>query len=297
MTMKIVDSRTITTVSDLSLPKTFFLATKHSKLYIAAKSGTASPSSLERADPSTWKPTAHSTPPQKFDPANLYPAAKPSYHRFRYRKGEDHTKVFKKHRSPLDVATDHDGLTLIQSDRTARLTKREIETCERLREHPHHNVAKYRGVQCSSKLSYTHRGETVQVRLDTERVVKLLFKRYDCTLWDLVTHRQVVNMKQCLNSIAAGISHLHSLGIVHSDIKPKNVFVSREEGKDPEESLHYVVGDFDSCHRVGERMNLKSGHESWTRKKRSGDRAEAEDDWYAFGRLEAWLEMETERYR
>jgi serine/threonine protein kinase len=215
-------------------PKTWVLATKKSKVYVAAIRGTISASALESVDPSTWS----FVPPQKVDPANLYPIAKPSYHRFRYRKGEAHNEVFKKHHSPLEVATSHKGLEQLGDEHTALVTRREVVTCELLREHPHHNIAEYRGVICSDKLTFDHPSGSVDVPFDTERVLKLVFKRYDCTLWDLVVHHQVVNLKQCLQSIAADISHMHSLGLVHGDIKPKNIFLSAEDGKDPEQSLH-----------------------------------------------------------
>jgi hypothetical protein len=120
--------------------KTWFLATKKDKLYVAAQKGSLSASAIERADLSTFT----DVPAQKFDPANLYPEPKPSYHRFRYREGENDDDVFKKYRAPLQVAIDAEGAEVLLHEYTALLTKREVETCEILRVIPHNNNAKYR---------------------------------------------------------------------------------------------------------------------------------------------------------
>jgi hypothetical protein len=144
-------------------------------------------------------------------------------------------------------------------------------------------------VICSHYLRYDHPGGKIHVPFKHERILKLVFKRYDCTLWELVTKDQAINAKQCLESIAAGIMHMHDLGMVHGDIKPRNIFASAEEGKDPELSMLYVVRDFDSTHKTGSRITLKSGDMKWTLRKRSGDLAEEDDDWYAFIKLKEWL--------
>lgn len=270
------------------IPKSGFLRPKTPKSTSQPK-GAFFTSAWDRADLSTF----FYVPVQKFDPANLYPEPKPSYHRFRYRKGETPDDVFEKYHTPLQIAIDDEGAEILHDDHTALLTKREVETCELFRDHPHRNIANYRGVVYSSSLRYGHPSGEIHVPFDTERILKLVFKRYDCTLWQLVTHHQAVNVKQCLESIAAGIMHMHSRGMVHGDVKPKNIFASAEEGKDPKHSLLYVIGDFDSTHKTGSRIKLKSGDLKWTRRKRSGDFAEEDDDWYAFNMVKEWLLKST----
>ncbi|RYG72831.1 protein kinase family protein [bacterium] len=58
---------------------------------------------------------------------------------------------------------------------------------------------------------------------------------------------QKFDARRCLENIAAGISHFHSLGVVHSDIKPDNIFVDLKSSGRP----IFVVGDFDSTHEFG----------------------------------------------
>jgi hypothetical protein len=286
--LNIVDVLLIPATED-SDSKTWVLASKRSKLYVAATRGTLPASALESVDSSAWSFVR----PQKLDPANLYTIDKPSYHRFRYRKGEAHNDVYKEHHNSLEVATSHKGLEQLEDEHTALLTRREVVTCELLRENPHHNIAEYRGVICSDELEFDHPSGLIHVPFDAERILKLVFKRYDCTLWDLVVHQQSVNVEQCLQSVAAGISHMHSLGLVHGDIKPKNIFLSAEDGKDPEQSLHYVIADFDSTHKAHSRIMLKSGELTWTRPKHDGDYAEEDDDWYAFYQVKMWLVEST----
>jgi serine/threonine protein kinase len=63
------------------------------------------------------------------------------------------------------------------------------------------------------------------MKLDTERVYKLVFKQYDCDLWNLVRSGKRSDVKYYLKSIDAGLLHMHSLGLCHNDIKPTNIFV------------------------------------------------------------------------
>ncbi|KAF2823821.1 hypothetical protein CC86DRAFT_298223 [Ophiobolus disseminans] len=169
----------------------------------------------------------------------------------------------------------------------ARLSRRELDTCEVLRKYPHHNIAAYHGVECATKLTYMPHDKMMEARFDTERVTKLIFTRYDHNLWDLATRSQMVRVDvvQCLSSIEAGIRRLHSLGIVHCDIKLDNLFVKRMVSQGNRVYFLYVVGDFDSCHRVDERLRLKIGDVNWTKVKPEGSEAEKDDDWYAFGKL------------
>jgi hypothetical protein len=195
--MKIVDTH----IDDSSSSnyREWLLAISNSKLYIAMQMGTIC-TSLNRTDPSTWTDDERPLAPVRIDPANLYPEYKPSYHRFRWRKGEDHAAVFKKYRDPLKLAAELGSLDDFRHDIIARVTEREIHTCELLRDNPCKNIAKYRGVQCKDVLKLGHAGASM--RLDTERVIKLVFKRYDCDLHELVKNRQYIDVKYCLQSIA-----------------------------------------------------------------------------------------------
>ena len=279
--MQILDWHIICQGSD---SETWVLAHRDLKLYVSIKKGRLSASAIDRADPSTWTDTRICMPPQEINPMNLYPEYKSEYTRFQYRKGEDVGAVYKKHQAVLNIGPRR-GLAGYRSDRVAMITAREVDICGRLRKHPHANIAEYRGVQTGSKLTYEYRGAPVEVPMASERVVNLVFTRYDCSLYELVIRRQNVDIRQCLKSIVAGIQHLHNLGIVHGDIKPHNIFV-----KYVHEEPRFVVGDFDSAHDKGSTMGLKCGTKVWTRTKVLGkDVAEEDDDWYAFQKLKEWL--------
>ncbi|KAF1851060.1 uncharacterized protein K460DRAFT_423608 [Cucurbitaria berberidis CBS 394.84] len=274
--------------------ETWVLAHQDSKLHIAIKKGGVPASAVDRLDPSTWTDTKICKSPEVVDPTNFYPEFKPEYTRFRYRKDETADDVFKKYQSFLSVGP-RSGFSAYRSDRVARITAREVQTCERLRAHPHANVAEYRGVQTGRKLMYEYCGAPVEIPMASERVVNLVFKRYDCNLYEAVSRRQNLDVQCCLESIVAGIQHLHSLGIVHGDIKHQNIFVQYADEKSNLQPKRFVVGDFDSAHVKGSVIGLKLGTKVWTRPKVPGkDVAEEEDDWYAFQKLKEWLVTATD---
>jgi serine/threonine protein kinase len=109
---------------------------------------------------------------------------------------------------------------------TKDITAREIRRCEFLRQHTHPNICQYHSVT-----------------LDEAglRVSGLIFDRYDGSLHDNVRGGASFDAAKCLRHLKRAIEHLHSLGLVHCDIKPDNIFVRNS----PE---HYVLGDFDSTH-------------------------------------------------
>jgi hypothetical protein len=285
--MKIVDTH----IDDSSSSnyREWVLAISNSKLYIAMQMGTIC-TPLNRTDLSTWTDGERSLAPVRIDPANLYPEYKPSYRRFRWRKGEDHAAVFKKYHDPLKLAAELGSLDYFRHDIIARVTEREIHTCELLRDNPCKYIAKYRGVQCKDVLKLGHAGASM--RLDTERVIKLVFKRYDCDLHELVKNRQYIDVKYCLQSIVDGIAHMHGLQMVHSDIKPANIFVEVDSSRSASYSHEFVLGDFDSAAILGSKSELKGGTKHWARQKQH-DIVEEEDDWYSFRMLKAWLVRAT----
>ena len=76
---------------------------------------------------------------------------------------------------------------------------------------------------------------------------------------------------------------MHSLGLVHCDIKPSNIFVNIKDQR-------FVIGDFDSTHKVGARLEIKWGTAGWTPKAvQTAGRATFEIDLYAFDMLKAWI--------
>jgi serine/threonine protein kinase len=120
---------------------------------------------------------------------------------------------------------------------------REVEVCEKLRYHPHPNIAFYGG--CHSI---------------NGRVTGICYKRYTSTLQqklnpgslcksDFLHNREHVDdiSKSCLDGVLAGIKHLHSLGLIHNDITPSNIMFDTDGTP--------VIIDFDSCRKVGVALN------------------------------------------
>ncbi|KAH6418241.1 hypothetical protein HBI14_097060 [Parastagonospora nodorum] len=153
------------------------------------------------------------------------------------------------------------------------LTLREIQTCRVLQECPHPNICGYRGVVVNNGL-----------------VTALMFDRYDMNLREFLYSQRSNNMDipKCIQEIKNGIDHIHSLGLVHCDIKPDNIFVHLA-------SARFVVGDFDSVHREGQRLTLKTGTEGWAPLEAdTNDLARREIDFYGLKMIQAWLERKLE---
>lgn len=177
--------------------------------------------------------------------------------------------MYKKHQDPLKVVRDQGRPDLLHEGITKLLTKREIYTCELLREHRHPNIAKYRGVICKDVIEFGKGSSSKRINLGTERVYKLAFKRYDGDLQDLVHTRKRSDVKYCLRSIEAGILHMHSLGLCHMDIKPENIFVENLRAKHSSRWHEFVIGDFDSTAPIGSSLSMKGGDLRWSNPRRN----------------------------
>lgn len=267
---------------------TFVLATANSKLYVAVKRGTIHSSDLNTIDVSTWYQKERYIAPVRVDLTKIYTEALSSYHPFRWRKGEPSDAIFKKKQNPLVVASGQKNLYVVGKDSfSAELTAREIISCEFFRDHPHPNIAKYRGVITKDSLEFGRGRSAVTIDLHTKRVYALVFKRYDCDLWTMVEKRKRFDVRYCLRSIEAGIVYMHSLGLSHTDIKPDNIFVEKTHSASrPHE---FVLGDFDSTAPVGSKILLKGGDWRWSPRKGEGEPIHETDDWYAFQNLKIWV--------
>ena len=66
----------------------------------------------------------------------------------------------------------------------------------------------------------------------------------------LVDKKEGFDVKDCLTQITDGVAHLHSLKLVHRDIKPQNVLVKAIKSSRPTvglPKLHFVISDFGLC--------------------------------------------------
>ncbi|KAF1957304.1 kinase-like protein, partial [Byssothecium circinans] len=152
-----------------------------------------------------------------------------------------------------------------ESQRPISVLNREIATCEYLRQHPHPHVCGYLGMQVNPQ-GY---------------VFGLVFERFQFNLSQVVAQNFLFDGDTICDQIENGINHMHSLGLVHCDIKPDNIFVDVK-------NMRAVVGDFDSTHKRGETLSLRVGTYGWT-----SDRffkAHRENDFHGLGMIRWWLE-------
>ncbi|KAK3349520.1 hypothetical protein B0T25DRAFT_610305 [Lasiosphaeria hispida] len=118
-------------------------------------------------------------------------------------------------------------------DLIAEFVLAEAKVCEQLMRHPHPNFATYLGFQVSDG-----------------RITGRCFARYQRTLMQEVNPRNFSKRKSrsarratgrydyVPAGMESGIKHIHSLGLVHNDINPKNVML---------DGNRVVLIDFDSC--------------------------------------------------
>ncbi|KAK3377679.1 kinase-like domain-containing protein [Podospora didyma] len=135
----------------------------------------------------------------------------------------------------------------------------EVGACEILRVHPHPNIAQYLG--CIVK---------------DGRIRGLGFAKYSITLSQMLKDGTPFNRSRCLRGIEAGVSHMHSLGLIHNDLNPSNIMM---DGDDP------VIIDFDSCKQEGDELGSKAGTYGWTLN--GADYARPENDLYSLSKIRA----------
>jgi serine/threonine-protein kinase/endoribonuclease IRE1 len=93
----------------------------------------------------------------------------------------------------------------------------------------------------------------------------LALDRFEASLDQVVEHMERypslvatpkgLDVKDALQQITDGVSHLHALKLVHRDIKPQNVLVRATKSSRPlvgPPKLHYVISDFGLCKPLDE---------------------------------------------
>ena len=261
------------------------LALKNSKLYVAAYLDDRS----QRTDKYTDAPLEPTIVqhPQVIELAHIFPEYTSQFALY-CENSQSQREIYIKKRNIMDLFIAN-GMPALQTPRASQITEHEATICDRLSFHQHPNIAEFLGVQVSNVLDFDSHGMDAHVPLGTNRITGLVFTKYDCTLHELITRRQKVNVRLCLQSVWAGIQFLHRVGVVHGDIRPHNIFVKRGKDKD-----HFVIGDFDCAQDVGKMMSLKVGDPRWTKRKAIGkDIAKESDDWSGFIVLKEWLVKET----
>ncbi|KAG5967439.1 hypothetical protein E4U56_000849 [Claviceps arundinis] len=153
---------------------------------------------------------------------------------------------------------------LLDYDRTpnaeplSNLVLHEIEAYELLRKHPHPNIVDYRGC----------------VVIDG-RIRGLCLAKYKMTLRERMDESTDFDKDLVVDGIERGIRHLHSLGIVHNDINPRNVMF--------DELDRPIIIDFDSWQREGQKLGYKAGTLDW--RIEGTEYARFENDFYGLSKL------------
>ncbi|KAJ4379158.1 hypothetical protein N0V86_005201 [Didymella sp. IMI 355093] len=223
------------------------------------------------------------------DLTTVFPSYKAQFALYHLKHSEEKELVSVKRTQILDLVAAAKDPIAAQSTSPSVITNHEASICNRLSSKPHPNVVQFVGVQVSVELTFDHKGAKIQVPLPETSVTGLVFEKYDCTLDELVIRGQKVDVKLCLKSVAAAVQYLHRMALVHGDLSPHNIFVTRGN-----ECNHFVLGELASAQNTGEVITFKTSDNRWSRRKRAGiNQAEEEDDWYAFRKLTEWLVSET----
>ena len=155
----------------------------------------------------------------------------------------------------------------------------EVKVCEKLRENPHPNIARYHGCEVQdgriTGLCFTKYGPTLMEKVNPKKHSKRMFSLdKDGTI--------STEARSWLDGIERGIRHLHSLGIIHNDINPSNIMF---DGNTP------VIIDFDSCRPEGYDLSMVKRTYEWhdDNVKEAGP----ENDFTALQEVKLWLAGEA----
>ena len=67
---------------------------------------------------------------------------------------------------------------------------------------------------------------------------------------------RMTNRRLLIDQIHKGVKHLHSLGLIHNDLKPSNICLTQRDGT-------AVIIDFDSCVQEGESLDRVGRTDGW----------------------------------
>ncbi|KAG6054942.1 hypothetical protein E4U32_006582 [Claviceps aff. humidiphila group G2b] len=146
------------------------------------------------------------------------------------------------------------------------LVLHEIEAYELLRRHPHPSIVEYRGCV-----------------VEDGRITGICLTKYKMTLGERMEVSTPFDKDRCLEGIERGIRHLHSLGIVHNDLKPSNIML--------DELDRPVIIDFDSWGREGQKFapGMKTGDLLWSINGSPYEYALCENDMFCLSRLKEFI--------
>ena len=177
---------------------------------------------------------------------------------------------------PVNWFIKYPQLTLSDDNPKSRFL-REVLVCETLAEHPHPNVARYHGVIVQDGLvrgiCYESYPYTLKEKVNLGDLSKADFQ--------YSSKHPLKDRVAFLEGIRAGVAHLHSLGLVHNDLKPSNIMIKDDEDETP------IIVDFDSCALEGTPSSEVGRSLGWHEP--GGDGVRASDDDKAIEEIEKWL--------
>jgi serine/threonine protein kinase len=90
------------------------------------------------------------------------------------------------------------------------------------------------------------------------------------------------------SALTAAVEHLHCLGLAHNDINPANILLTEDQMP--------VLADFNSCHPIGEKLELSRGTEGCIDTEDSWDTSETHHDFFAIEKIRESLKEAREKW-
>ncbi|KAI1103362.1 hypothetical protein F4804DRAFT_333334 [Jackrogersella minutella] len=108
---------------------------------------------------------------------------------------------------------------------------------------------------------------------------------YDHDLSDFLEYGNTVDKEQIMSGLESAVRHLHSIGLAHNDVKPRNIMVDEKIGEP-------ILIDFGSCHKIGDKMTSSRGTDGWLEEDDYLISKESRDI-TALDKMCAWLDKPT----
>lgn len=149
-------------------------------------------------------------------------------------------------------------------DKPRTVFESEIEVYEKIAKAPHNNICKYFGCVTGVQ-EYMH-----------NMLIGIVLEKCDYTLEEAIKNNIKIDKQKIMIEIKSAVCHLHSMGLVHGDINPKNIML-RNTGE-------AVLIDFDSANAE----SSKAGTDGWMSKEYTKS---TYDDLYSIEKIQQYLQI------
>ncbi|KAJ5721507.1 uncharacterized protein N7483_009441 [Penicillium malachiteum] len=168
-----------------------------------------------------------------------------------------------------------------EPDLIAKSVLMEGEICEILKNYPHPNIATYLGCQVSggriTGLCFAKYRYMLMQEVNPENLMKRQSRR---------SRQSVKDYSDVIAGIKSSLRHLHSLGLVHNEINPRNIMLDYEKA---------VIIDFDSCRRIGEDLEDVGRTYEWFDEAQK--QSNIENDLSALEEIRIWLGDDSKEFQ